>query len=206
MHTKVATYLRRLFYSVAGLFAAYLAINGLLSCYPNFHVVVPGLVFRSAELSERQYVHYIEENQIKSIINLRGQALNAPWYKNEMRAVAKTGVAHYDLGLNAIGSNSPENLQKLMNLLETAPKPILIHCWRGADRTGLASAIAIILYEDVSLATATQQIGYKFGAVDSKTTGKVTFKSYQEWLTKNHYTHSREKFIEWIMQLASASH
>ncbi len=39
-------------------------------------------------------------------------------------------------------------LNQLVDALLTAPRPILLHCHRGADRTGMASAIALILNGD----------------------------------------------------------
>ena len=193
--------IRFTFYTIAGLMALFLLVNGILSYYPNFYAVIPNVAYRSGQLTEHRYNVYIRQYKIKSIINLRGAAPDMPWYQMEERIVQKTGVKHYDIPMSALGTNSPETLALLMKTLDEAPKPVLIHCWHGADRTGFASASALILFTNTSLQQAKQQISYKYGAVSNETTGKVEFDYYEEWLVAHHYESSREHFLQWIQQL-----
>lgn len=194
-------YARRIFYVIAGLMALFLAINGALYYYPNFYSVVPGVVYRSGQLTEHRYALYLRKYHIKTIINLRSAEPDAPWYETEMRVVKNAGVTYYEIPLTSLGRNSPENLAQLVKTIEEAPKPVLIHCWHGADRTGLASAMSVILLTNENLPTALNQISYKFGAIDPRTTGKIEFIAYETWLKQHHYQHSRQRFIEWIQQL-----
>lgn len=46
----------------------------------NFHEVVPGELYRSAQLSAGDLVTYAREKDIRSVLNLRGADRGAPWY------------------------------------------------------------------------------------------------------------------------------
>ncbi|MDB6454459.1 tyrosine-protein phosphatase [Falsirhodobacter sp. 20TX0035] len=51
-----------------------------------------------------------------------------------------------------------------MALLRAAPKPVLIHCMSGADRTGLASALLLAnLNHDED--AAERQISFRYGHI-----------------------------------------
>ena len=45
------------------------------------------------------------------------------------------------MSLSAYRDVSVEQMDEIIKLIEQAPKPILIHCESGADRTGLVSAL-----------------------------------------------------------------
>lgn len=173
--------------------------------YPNFHTVIPDRIYRSAQLNGREFKYYIKKHQIKTIINLRGQDDDANWYAEELEVSRNNDIKHFDLALPAHGITSPQNMQALAQILLTAPQPILIHCWRGADRTGLASAMSLILLRDAPLTDAMAQISWEYGAIASDTIGKEEFHYYQQWLTKNNLTSSRENFMHWLAQLQSGT-
>lgn len=173
--------------------------------YPNFHTVIPDQVYRSAQLNKTQFGNYIEQHQIKSIVNLRGQSNDDSWYIDELQVSQDSNVKHYDLDLPASGITSPDYMRTLAQIILTSPKPLLIHCWRGADRTGLASAMSLILLQDASLADAEAQISWEYGAVASDTIGKEEFHYYKLWLANNHLPSSRENFMRWLAQLQAGA-
>ena len=47
--------------------------------------------------------------------------------------------------------------------MDNAPKPILFHCHSGADRTGLASMMYLLLHTNGALADAQKQISFRYG-------------------------------------------
>jgi undecaprenyl-diphosphatase len=179
------------------------ATTGFLQ-YPNFHTVIPNQIYRSAQLDQKQFIDYIDQHHIKSIVNLRGYD-DGTWYSDELQASKDRQVQHYDLDLPAHGITSPEYMRTLAQIIITSPKPLLIHCWRGADRTGLASAMSLILLKDAPLAEAEAQISWKYGAVASDTIGKEEFYYYELWLTKNQLASSRENFMRWLAKLQTGS-
>jgi protein tyrosine/serine phosphatase len=107
----------------------------------NFHVVAPGKVYRSAQMNSEELVHCIKKYGIKSILNLRGENLIASWYQNEITTAEKLNIAHYDCDLGSGRPLTQQQMNDLVTMLGKAPKPVLIHCFGGADRSGLASAL-----------------------------------------------------------------
>lgn len=116
------------------LWAAVLRLSG------NVHVVDPGRVYRSAQLSPEHLQRVIQEKQLRAVINLRGRS-DAPWYAAESTVTHAAGVQQVDLELSARMEPDSTRLDSLRKLLRTTPTPYLIHCEAGADRTGLASAL-----------------------------------------------------------------
>jgi len=107
----------------------------------NFHILSPGKAYRSAQLDKKALKDCIHEFGIKTILNLRESGTNANWYQEEKMVAADHGVQHLDFNLSEYDEVSVEDLDKIAVLLRDAPKPILIHCAAGADRTGLVSAL-----------------------------------------------------------------
>jgi undecaprenyl-diphosphatase len=107
----------------------------------NFHVIAQDRMYRSRQLDKAERIHYIKTYQIKSILNLRGVNAGSDWYQDEIRVAQELGVKHHDYGISANRDVSDEDLNAIIIILHAAPKPILIHCKSGADRTGLIAAL-----------------------------------------------------------------
>ena len=109
--------------------------------HANFHIVVSGEVYRSGQMNAEQLTHVIQQYGIKSVLNLRGENPATDWHQAEIATAAKLNVIHYD---RSLGSGTPltlEQMDDLVALLHEAPKPVLIHCLGGADRSSLVSAL-----------------------------------------------------------------
>lgn len=98
-------------------------------------------MYRSRQLDKAELIHYIKTYQIKSIVNLRGENTGSEWYQDEIRVGHELGITHYDYGISANRDVLDEDVNAIMIILRDAPKPILIHCKSGADRTGLIAAL-----------------------------------------------------------------
>ncbi len=79
--------------------------------------------------------HYICQYGIKTVINLRGDN-NSPWIQAEKNVVFGSGAVFYSLALSAVQYTKKEDLLELLRIYKEAPKPILVRCIGGADRTG----------------------------------------------------------------------
>jgi uncharacterized protein (TIGR01244 family) len=137
--------------------AGYLRVSG------NFHVVEDGAVYRSAQLSGAQFASRIQENGIRTIINLRGNNAGRPWYDDEMRVSDAAGIKHVDFPISAGREPTDDQITALTALLAESPRPILIHCEAGADRTGLASALFELLVAKRSAEAAAAQLSFRYG-------------------------------------------
>jgi tyrosine-protein phosphatase SIW14 len=48
------------------------------------------------------------------------------------------------------GEVSPEQLRQALRAIRDAPKPVLVHCWHGSDRTGVVVAAYRIVFQQWS--------------------------------------------------------
>jgi protein tyrosine phosphatase (PTP) superfamily phosphohydrolase (DUF442 family) len=167
----------------------------------NFHVVVPGLVFRSAQLSDTELEAVIEKHGIRTVINLRGCCNPFPWYLDECRATHRHGVNQEDIGFSAGRLPPVPEIRRLVEALERTEYPVLIHCNRGADRTGLASAVVTLLMTDASLAEGRRQLSPRFSHLALRRLANQDrfFDLYSEWLDAQGKKHSRENFHHWLL-------
>lgn len=130
----------------------------------NFHTVVEGVAYRSAQPVGDDLARWTADHGIRSVINLRGGQRGTDWYDAEIAASEQLGLTHFDFGMSAGKQLDPARAQALITLLRDAPKPVLIHCMSGADRTGLASALMLAdLHHDETAAEA--QISFRYGHI-----------------------------------------
>jgi protein tyrosine/serine phosphatase len=142
-----------------GLWLAGLQLTG------NIHAVEPGVLYRSAQLGESALIDVIDDYHIKSVINLRGADQQAFWYRRELAVSRAHGVAHYDFPLSANSLVDPATMARIDALLRSAPKPVLIHCQSGADRTGLVAALYQYAIAARPPAEAAAQLSLRYGHV-----------------------------------------
>ena len=174
-------------------FALYLIIHARNG---NFHTVLRKKVYRSAQLDSHQLLSVIRNYGIKSIIDLEGQS-NKAWYKDEVSISKDKGINHYTLSLPAHGTITKSQLTKLIYILEHAPKPILVHCRSGSDRSGLASAISVIFSGATSFDAFEDQISWQYGVVSPTSVGYVVLKNYSNYLKASNLKNNRKNFILW---------
>lgn len=165
----------------------------------NFHTVIPGEVYRSAQLSAAGLEQFIRDKHIRTIVNLRGCCDPETWYLDEGRVTLRNDVSLEDLSFSACRLPSSIILRQLLEIIEHSEYPLLFHCHKGADRTGMASAIALLLRTDTPLAEAREQLGFRYGHLPVGKTVYIDqfFDLYQEWLTSRGLTHSPAVFRHW---------
>lgn len=128
----------------------------------NFRVV-DAAVFRSGQLREDEWNESLAEHGYRSVLNLRGAEPTQPWYALELRFAAEHHLAHFDIRLSAEHQPSAEALRQLLTVLREAPKPLLVHCKNGADRSGLAAALYLFAIRMRPAAEAEGQLSLRFG-------------------------------------------
>ena len=74
-------------------------------------------------------------------------------------------MAFYDLPLAATRRPTRRELLFLIDLLDRCPYPLLIHCKSGADRTGLASALYLMVKRNQPPELAENALALEFGHV-----------------------------------------
>ncbi|MDA8104161.1 MAG: dual specificity protein phosphatase family protein [Nitrospiraceae bacterium] len=131
----------------------------------NFHQVTPGEAYRSAQLDRDEFKYYIKKYHIKSVVNLRGKNADSPWYKEETEACAEQNVRHFDIPLSATDEPKEEDIRRLIEIFISAPRPLLMHCQAGADRSGLAAAIWKVVVDHEPKSEARKQLSLLYGHI-----------------------------------------
>jgi protein tyrosine/serine phosphatase len=158
------------------LFAGYLFMEE----YDNFHPITPGEAYRSAQLDSGELTYYIRKYNIKSIINLRGDAVMAPWYREEKHVSAEYNVKLYDISLSACREPAEGEIRTLIMLFNKAPRPVLIHCRSGADRSGLVAAMWKVIVDKEPKSEAEKQLSLFFGHIPIGKTAELD-RFFKNW-------------------------
>lgn len=133
----------------------------------NFHAVVPGEFYRSAQPDAAMIAKITSEHGIRSIVNLRGENATTPWYIEEIAASKQAGAEHLDFRMSSKRELTPQQAQELIAMLRAAPKPVWIHCHSGADRAGLVSALYLAAVKHEDPAVASRQLSLRYGHVSA---------------------------------------
>lgn len=137
--------------------------SGWLMATNNFHEVMPGKIYRSAQPGADELAGYVSRHGIRTVINLRGENPGVDWYDEEVAAVEKHGLRLINFGISARKQLTPLQVADLLHILRVAKGPVLIHCKAGADRTGLASALYLAAIEKKPEEVADRQLSIRFG-------------------------------------------
>ncbi len=167
----------------------------------NFHTVIAGRIFRSAQPTGPELEQIIHDKDIRTVVNLRGCCTPLDWYLEECRVTHRLNVAQEDISLSATRMPSTSEIRRLVEVLDHCEYPILFHCFHGADRTGLASAVALLLQTDASLDEAQGQLGINYGHIRIGKTAYIDrfFELYSDWLAERGLQHSPEVFRRWAV-------
>ena len=87
---------------------------------------------------------------IKSVLNLREK-------HSDKDEIGKLKLTLYEIPL-AAGRVTESDLVRILRAVKNAPKPILIHCRHGSDRTGVAIAACRIVFENWSVDQAVSEL------------------------------------------------
>jgi protein tyrosine/serine phosphatase len=139
------------------------AYLGFLQWSGNFHEVVEGEVYRSAQPSASALADYKKRFDIRTVINLRGENAGSGWYRDELKAAQSLGITVVNFKMSAKRQLTPSLSAELIKILKSAPKPLLIHCKSGADRTGLASALYLAGVMNAGEEKAEAQLSLRYG-------------------------------------------
>lgn len=120
------------------------------SAYPkNFHKVNDDIC-RSGQPSADEMAFLAASEGIRSVLNLRDN-------HDDADEVGALDLVRFDIPLSA-GSITEDDLVQILQTVQRAPKPVLIHCWHGSDRTGAAVAACRIVFDGWTVEQAVSEL------------------------------------------------
>ena len=116
---------------------------------------------------------WISRHGLKTVINLRGKS-RLPFHDAERKILEDVGVTMVDIRFTASRLPASPALKDLIETLEKAQKPILLHCRDGIDRSGMASVIAAMAIGGQDYEEAREHLSWRYfgrGATDDGIAG-----------------------------------
>lgn len=133
-------------------FSRFILIAGALFCFapvgiaqsefeykelPNFHRVNDRL-YRGAQ-PKRGGIRRLAQLGIKTVVNLRADDERSQAEEQEARAA---GLRYFNVPFERLGRPTDEQVERVLSIINKPEnQPVLVHCQRGADRTGAIIAV-----------------------------------------------------------------
>ena len=121
----------------------------------NFEEVSKNKVYKSGVIPPEKIASYIEEHQLKSVIDLRfphtKDKINNPEIPEQLIAEKLAveqldGVNYFNLGTDQVPTQ--DTVDEFLEIMDNSSNyPVLIHCYHGVGRAQMFSAIYRIEYE-----------------------------------------------------------
>ncbi|HYF07305.1 MAG TPA: tyrosine-protein phosphatase [Acetobacteraceae bacterium] len=136
----------------------------------NWGVVESGRLYRSNHPVPWQLRQAVRRHGIRTVINLRGHRPECGSDALGREEAARLGVAHIDAPFESRGAPHKDRILRLAEIYARMEEPALIHCKSGADRTGLAAGIWLLL-QGRPVEAALDQLSLRHGHVAAARTG-----------------------------------
>ncbi len=160
--------------------------------------VIPGQVVRSGRLDQGELRQLIESTGVRTVVSLTGSGPENDWVGAERELCAALGVHHATLPFSVDEWPGRPRVEQVIHLLDEAERPLLFHCLRGVDRSGWASAVALLL-ADAPLDEALRQLSPRSGHVCDRSACPLHrfFASYAAHLAATGLPEGAASFRQW---------
>lgn len=158
--------------------------------------VIEDQIYRSAQPTTSDIATWSKQLKLRSIVSLRSEG---PWLKDEMAAAKLQGLNFYSVHVSSRHLPGVHVARKLIDILDTAPQPLLVHCLGGIDRSAFFSALAILL-NGGELEQARQQFSISKGFIPFRDADSLLLflSEYENWLARNKLHHTPEHLRHWV--------
>lgn len=137
--------------------------------WSNFGTVIPGKLYRANHPTPQRLARLARRYHLRTLVNLRGHRLCGSDALSR-DAAARLGLVHIDMAFESRGAPHRDRVLRFAEIYRTMATPALLHCKSGADRTGLAAGLALLL-EGGSSAEALAQLSLRYGHLRRSSTG-----------------------------------
>ena len=160
--------------------------------WDNLDEVIPGKLWRTNHPTPGRLARLKRRLGLVTLINLRGhRKCGSDALSRE--AAGRLGLIHIDMAFESRGAPHRDRILRFAEIYRTLQTPALMHCKSGADRAGLASALAII-FEGGTAAEARRELSWRYGHFSKSKTGILDafFIHYEK------VAEGRIGFLDWV--------
>ncbi len=162
----------------------------------NWGVVAPGRLYRSNHPLPWQLRAATRRLGLRTVINLRGERTDCGSDRLARMAAAELGLVQIDAPFESRGAPHKDRILRLAEIFRTVQEPVLMHCKSGADRTGLAAGLWMLL-QGRPPAEARAQLTLRHGHIRQSRTGILDafFAAYAEAFARD-----GKPFLDWLRE------
>jgi len=182
--------------------AAYILVGS------NLREVVPGAFYRCAQPTPADLAHARDRYGVRTVLALRGVCDFEAWYRDEVRAAEGLGLSMEVLTFSAGRLPSVPAVRRLCQILDDAEPPLLVHCQRGVDRTGLVATLYLLLKTDATLDEARGQLSLRYLHINAGRTRAMGrfLDLYAAWLDGQGEGHRPELLRHYLLEVYRPPH
>ncbi len=162
----------------------------------NWGTVVPGRLYRSNHPTPWQLRLAARRHGLRTVINLRGERPGCGSDLLGREAADWLGLTHVDAPFESRGAPHKDRVLRLAGIFQGMEEPALLHCKSGADRTGLAAGIWLLL-QGRPVEDALAQLSLRYGHIRQGKTGILDafFLAYAEAVRDR-----PRPFLDWVRE------
>lgn len=142
-------------FAIPTFYAIALSFGGCTSVRP----VREGVLYRSGQLSPTALETTVRDNNIRTVVNLRGKQPDAKWYQDEKRVLRELGVKQVDLSFESTMAD-PDAVADLLSTFKDEEKPILVHSHWSHGSVGFASGLYRVAVENEKPDLARKELAF----------------------------------------------
>ncbi|WP_370228732.1 tyrosine-protein phosphatase [Cognatishimia sp.] len=157
----------------------------------NFEEIAPG-VFRSNQPSHRRFAA-LKKRGITTVLNLRGSGPTIP-HRTAKASCDALELDVVSMGFSARSAPDRATLLAIIDALKSTPRPFVMHCKSGADRTGFASALYLNIVMQEPMQSAMRMLAVKYVHLKWTKTGILDY-ILNSYIARNR--RSEISFEEW---------
>jgi hypothetical protein len=165
----------------------------------NVREVLPGEVYRVAQPGIDDIEEAAGSMKLRTLVNLRGPNPKNEWYRREVEVADRLGIRLVSLRFESFDWPPRIETLQLVDTLDQAPRPLLMHCHSGVDRSGWAAGVVRLLHGD-PLEAARGELSPLEGHFCDRDECALHrfFDLYEGWLARSGRAHSADTFREWV--------
>jgi protein tyrosine/serine phosphatase len=99
-------------------------------------------------------IAHLKQMGVAMIINLRE---SKELWSREASAALSNSILYTNIPLEGLGKPTPQDISRILSLIDSAPGPVFIHCEHGCDRTGTVVACYRIHHDGWDVNAALQE-------------------------------------------------